>query len=50
MNWADLWGPTYPCPTLEHIGEVGDGGKWICGVKTLLQRSAPFSHPLHRPV
>lgn len=42
-NWSDVWGPTYACPMLEHIGEVGDGGKWVCGVDQLLQRCAAQS-------
>ena len=37
-NWSDVWGPTYTCPNIEHVGEVGDGGKWTCGVDQLLQR------------
>lgn len=38
FNWVDVWGPTYICPTMEHFGTVGDGGKWVCGVETMLQR------------
>lgn len=38
FNWIDVWGPTYICPTMEHWGTVGDGGKWLCGVQTMLQR------------
>lgn len=38
FNWVDVWGPTYTCPTMEHFGTIGDGGKWVCGVDTMLQR------------
>lgn len=38
FNWVDVWGPTYVCPTMEHFGTIGDGGKWVCGVETMLQR------------
>jgi hypothetical protein len=38
FNWVDVWGPTYVCPTMEHVGTIGDGGKWVCGVETMLQR------------
>jgi hypothetical protein len=41
VNWIDIWGPTYTCQNIEHLGIVGDGGKWTCGVHTMLQRCAP---------
>jgi hypothetical protein len=33
--------PVYNCPLKEKVGVVprlGDNGKWLCGVRTLLQR------------
>lgn len=45
VNWIDLWGPTFTCPTMEHVGVVGDGGKWLCAVDKLLQRCVPTSLP-----
>lgn len=34
----DWFSPDYNCPTMERIGRVGDGGKWICGVEVLKER------------
>jgi len=34
----DWFSPDYNCPTMERIGRVGDGGKWICGVDVLKER------------
>src|SRR6056297_1114276 len=34
----DWFSPDYNCPTMERIGRVGDGGKWICGVDVLRER------------
>ena len=37
----DFFLPTYNCPLKEKVGIVpaeGDNGKWLCGVRTLLQR------------
>jgi hypothetical protein len=45
-NWSDLWGPTFTCPTLTHVGELGDGGKWVCGVNQMLQRYARVPNAL----
>ena len=39
-SW-DYWLPAYNCPLKEKIGIdpiLGDNGKWLCGVRTLLQR------------
>lgn len=32
----DMFRPEYSCPTLERVGTLSDGGKWVCGVTTLL--------------
>lgn len=46
INYIDAWGPTFTCPTMEHIGVIGDGGKWVCGVNEFLQRCAPPFPPV----
>lgn len=34
----DYYTPDYNCPFLkERIGRLGDGGKWVCGLRYLLQ-------------
>jgi hypothetical protein len=33
----DYFGPAYNCPSRERVGKVGDGGKWLCGVRTWLR-------------
>jgi hypothetical protein len=38
--WVDPFRDFYRCPgVVEKLGKMGDGGKWVCGVDTLLQRS-----------
>lgn len=32
----DLYPPQVNCPDNERIGKVGDGGKWVCGLKHLI--------------
>lgn len=31
----DIFPPIISCPTLERIGNVGEGGKWVCGLDQL---------------
>jgi hypothetical protein len=31
----DWFTPDHVCPTMERVGRLGDGGKWICDVETL---------------
>jgi hypothetical protein len=31
----DLYPPQVNCPDSERVGKVGDGGKWVCGLKHL---------------
>ena len=34
----DYYPPDYNCPFLrERVGRLGDGGKWVCGLRFLLQ-------------
>lgn len=33
----DYYGPFYNCASRERVGRIGDGGKWVCGVRTFLQ-------------
>ena len=37
--WVDPFRDFYRCPgVVEKVGPLSDGGKWVCGVDTLLQR------------
>ena len=37
--WVDPFRDFYRCPGIvEKVGSMGDGGKWVCGVDTLLQK------------
>ena len=37
--WVDPFRDFYRCPAgLEKVGDLSDGGKWVCGVDDLLQR------------
>jgi hypothetical protein len=37
--WVDPFRDFYRCPGIvEKLGNMGDGGKWVCGVENLLQR------------
>ena len=37
--WVDPFRDFYRCPGItEKVGALSDGGKWVCGVDTLLQR------------
>ena len=34
----DFFGPDYTCPySKERVGRIGDGGKWVCGMRALLE-------------
>eukprot|EP00740_Mantoniella_antarctica_P025345 CAMPEP_0198703288 /NCGR_PEP_ID=MMETSP1468-20131203/389259_1 /TAXON_ID=1461545 /ORGANISM="Mantoniella sp, Strain CCMP1436" /LENGTH=291 /DNA_ID=CAMNT_0044461963 /DNA_START=1160 /DNA_END=2035 /DNA_ORIENTATION=- len=34
----DYFGPAYNCASKERVGKLGDGGKWLCGVRTWLPK------------
>lgn len=38
INVWDLYPPTISCPDVSRVGKVGDGGKWMCGLKWLIER------------
>jgi hypothetical protein len=40
LTW-DLFEPTVDCTTKERIGHIGDGGKWLCNLRSVIQRRNP---------
>ena len=34
----DYYGPFYNCASRERVGRIGDGGKWLCGVRTFMAK------------
>ena len=34
----DWFSPDYNCPSMERIGNLGDGGKWVCGLDFLKEK------------
>ncbi|KAM3574953.1 hypothetical protein VYU27_003080 [Nannochloropsis oceanica] len=41
----DWFNPDHLCPTMERVGRVGDGGKWMCGLETLRKRPEEVGRP-----
>eukprot|EP01036_Dinobryon_divergens_P028902 gene28902-37919_t len=41
INIWDLFPPVMSCPDIERVGNVGDGGKWICGLDQMSSQSNP---------
>ena len=41
INIWDLFSPVISCPDIQRVGNVGDGGKWICGLDHLASQSNP---------
>lgn len=41
----DWFNPDHLCPTMERVGRVGDGGKWMCGLETLRKRPEEAGRP-----
>ena len=37
----DYFGPNFNCVSKERVGKIGDGGKWLCGVRTVLPQKNP---------
>jgi len=38
-----LWEPTWSCPFEERVGKLGDGGKWLCGLRFLKSPCVVYS-------
>ena len=36
----DYFGPNFNCISRERVGKIGDGGKWLCGVRTVLKKKS----------
>ena len=41
INIWDLFPPVLSCPDVERVGNVGDGGKWICGLDHMSSQFNP---------
>jgi hypothetical protein len=50
INIWDLFPPEVSCPDIERVGNIGEGGKWVCGLSWLkkqkLQEAATSTSPL----
>lgn len=40
INIWDLFPPEYSCPDIQRIGNIGEGGKWVCGLSWLKKQKA----------
>ena len=41
----DWFNPDYVCPSMERVGRVGDGGKWMCDLEALRRRPKDLGRP-----
>ncbi|EKU20156.1 alpha 1,2-mannosyltransferase [Nannochloropsis gaditana CCMP526] len=41
----DWFNPDYVCSSMERVGRVGDGGKWMCDLATLRARAVEAHRP-----
>jgi hypothetical protein len=41
----DWFAPDFVCSSMERVGRVGDGGKWMCGLEALRQRPQRQKRP-----
>jgi hypothetical protein len=46
INIWDLFPPEVSCPDIERVGNIGEGGKWVCGLSWLKKQASASTAPL----